>query len=136
MKFETLKKNQTKKITIGLIVVLAVAIVGTFVTSRAKYQNTQSIPLVDGIINYKAYDFKIMAIYKQKEEQICTEDSCYDEIVTMPSSGYAINESKSYCTLDNMNKDSNTILKTINGNHIIGNLSKQDKCYLYFDQII
>ncbi len=52
----------------------------------------------------------------------------------MPSSGYAINETKSYCTIDNKTKDTNAVLKTVNGSHSFSNLAKQDKCYLYFDK--
>ena len=56
----------------------------------------------------------------------------YTEINKMPESGYKINESKSYCTIDNKTH-TNAILKTIDGDHTIAGLSKEDKCYLYFD---
>ncbi len=133
MKFETLKKDNKKKIAIGVIAIISIVSVLIFAGSFAKYKLTQSIPLANGTINYKAYDFKVMAMYQQKDGSTCTEDNCYNEINTMPSNGYKINEAKSYCTLDNKNKDTKAILKTINGNHTISNLSRQDKCYLYFD---
>ncbi|MDE5539819.1 MAG: hypothetical protein K2J20_04975 [Bacilli bacterium] len=127
MKFETLNKSHSKRIIIGIVALIAIALVGIFATSRAKYQSTQTIPLVKGTITTKVSDFTIMAIKWQKEGQTCTEDSCYDDKDTMPTSGYAINESKSSCTLDG-NPDTNAILKTVNGRHTIETLSKKDKC--------
>ena len=127
MKFEVLKKVHLKRnIIIGVGVILIIsAIILNF--TRAKYRTTQSIPLVNGTINYKPYDFKMIAMYQENE------NGEYEEIEIMPSAGYAINEEQSYCTLDGTNKDENAILKTIDGNHTIANLSKGSKCYLYFD---
>ncbi len=85
--------------------------------------------LVNGTINYKPYDFKVMAMYKN-------DGSGDIEINEMPSSDYSINESKSYCyTTDSNNHDSNPKLYTLSsGEHVIANLDKNDKCYLYFDK--
>jgi len=129
MKIEKLKKSHKKKMIIGGLIGVSVLSVLIFATTKAKYQTAESINIAKGTINYKPYDFKIMAMYQQEN------NGNYKEISTMPSSGYIINESKSYCTKDNVNKDNNAILKTINGEHIIKNLSKSDKCYLYFDKI-
>jgi len=73
-------------------------------------------------------DFKIMAMYKNDGNgDIATK--------TMPTSGYDINSEKSYCTLDNINKDTSIKLYTnASGEHIISGLSKSSKCYLYFDK--
>ena len=126
MKIETLKRSSLKRnIAIGVIVVLIIsAIILNF--TRAKYRVTQSIPLVNGTINYIPYDFKIMAMYQE------SDSGDYIEIDKMPSSGYNINEGKSYCEV-NGEKDNSTVLKTINGNHTFANLQKGTKCYLYFD---
>ena len=57
MKFEVLKRSHLKKnILIGVVVVLVLsAIVLTF--TKAKYKITESIPLVNGTINYELSDF-------------------------------------------------------------------------------
>ena len=55
-------------------------------TTKAKYQTSESVPLIKGTINYKSYDFKIMAMYQDDG------NGDYEEIDTMPSSGYVINE--------------------------------------------
>ena len=131
MKFEILKKSHLKKnILIGLLVISIIAAVILNFT-RAKYRVTQSIPLVNGMINYTPYDFKIVAMYQENES------GEYVEIDAMPSSGYIINEELSYCTLDNVNKDEDAILYTNkNEEHVIGNLKKNSKCYLYFDEYV
>ena len=97
--------------------------------TRARYRVTESIPLVNGVINYTPYDFKIMAMYQQNES------GEYEKITTMPSSGYMINETESYCTVDGESKDSNARLYTNgNGEHVISGLQEKSKCYLYFDE--
>ena len=128
MKFEVLKQSHLKRnIIIGVVVVAIISAVVLQFT-RAKYRTTQSIPLVNGTINYKPYDFKVMAMYQENES------GEYVGIDIMPSSGYAINEEMSYCTTDNQTKDSNAVLKTIDGYHTFSGLSKNSKCYLYFDE--
>ena len=60
MEFETLKKSHLKRnIIIGIVVVLIIsAVILNF--TRAKYRTTQSIPLVNGTINYSLPDLNIM----------------------------------------------------------------------------
>ena len=62
MPFETLKKSHLKRnVIIGVLVVgIISAVILNF--TRAKYRVTQSIPLVNGTINYTPYDFKVMAM--------------------------------------------------------------------------
>ena len=128
MEFQTLKKSHKKQIIIGAIAICVIGGALTFATTRAKYKLTEEIEIAKGTINYKPYDFKIMAMYKSEDK------TNYTEINEMPSEGYIINESKSYCNMSNGSKDTTAILKTINGNHTIGKLKKNDKCYLYFDK--
>ena len=61
MEFKTLKKSHLKKnIIIGVGVVLIIsAIVLNF--TKAKYRTTQSIPLVNGTINYTPADLNAVA---------------------------------------------------------------------------
>jgi len=137
MKIETLRKNHKKQVLIGAVAFVLIAIVLIVQQSFARYSLIKNIKIAEGTINYKVPDFKIMAMYQQKANQTCTNDSCYEEITSkrMPSSGYVINESKSYCSLDNINKDKDARLYTNqNGEHIISNLAKSSKCYLYFDK--
>ena len=62
MKFEVLKKSHLKRnIIIGVVVVAIIsAVILNF--TRAKYRTTQSIPLVNGTINYSLADLNIVAI--------------------------------------------------------------------------
>ena len=129
MKIETLQKSHLKRnIILGVVTILIIsAVILNF--TKAKYRTTQSIPLVNGTINYTPYDFKVMAMYQEND------NGEYVEIDTMPSSGYMINENESYCTIDNVNHDEEAILYTNDdGEHVIGNLKKNSKCYLYFDE--
>ena len=127
MDFERLRRNHLKRnIVIGVVGVLLIsAVVLNF--TRAKYRVTESIPLVNGTINYAPYDFKMIAMYQENN------NGEYVEIEKMPSSGYTINEEKSYCEI-NGEKDSNAKLATIGGNHTFANLQRGAKCYLYFDE--
>ena len=74
MKFEVLKRSYLKRnIIIG---VLGVAIISTVVLNftRAKYRVTESIPLVNGTINYTPYDFKVIAMYQENDNGEYTMD--------------------------------------------------------------
>ncbi len=127
MQLEKLRKNHKKQIVIGGLIIVCVASAIT-ITTRAKYKLTEEIEIAKGTINYKPYDFKMMAMYQSEDGKN------YTEINEMSSEGYIINESKSYCNMSNGAKDTTAILKTINGNHTIGKLKKNDRCYLYFDK--
>ena len=128
MEFELLKKSHVKRNILIGVTTIAVLTAGILTFTKAKYRVTESIPLVNGTINYKPYDFKMIAMYQENDS------GEYEEIEVMPSSGYIINEEKSYCTVDGENKDTSVILKTIDGNHTFSGLQKGSKCYLYFDE--
>jgi len=130
MEIQKLKKSYKKEIMVGTLVICAVGGALTFATTRAKYKVAESVNIANGIVNYKPYDFKVMAMYK-------SEDGInYTKIEDMPGNDYTINESKSYCNLSNGSRDTAALLKTINGNHTIGKLKKNDRCYLYFDKYV
>ena len=122
MKFEVLKKNHLKRnIIIGVVVVAIIsACILTF--TRAKYRTTQSIPLVNGTINYSLADLNIIAI---------TVDG--ESTDTLPDGNYELTEN-SYCTV-NGEEDSNITLnydsttKTLN---VVPFTTKGTKCYLDF----
>jgi hypothetical protein len=126
MRFELMKKNNKKKWIIGSIAALGLISVGIYASSYAKYQKIEDLKLAEGKINYKPYDFKIVAMYKSDD------GTNYTEIDTMPESGYVINESKSYCMADN-NTQVKGKLKTVNGIHSVTGLKKNEKCYIWFD---
>ncbi len=127
MKIEKINRLNQKYFYYALILGVVLLVTVSSIFSYAKYQRIEDIKLVEGNINYKPYDFKMMAMYKSDD------GTNYTEIDTLPESGYLINEEKSYCTVNNVDKDNNARIYTNNGEHIIKNLSKNEKCYLYFD---
>ena len=124
MEIETLKKSHlTRNIVIAVVVVAIIsAIILTF--TRAKYKNTESIPLVNGTINYSLADLNIVAIKVDGRE-----------VDTLPDGNYELT-SESYCTINN-EKDNNIKLsydsesKTLT---VTPMTKKGTKCYLYFDE--
>ena len=128
MNFEILKLSHLKRnIIISIIVVLIIsAIVLNF--TRAKYRVTQSIPLVNGTINYTPYDFTMVAMYQEDDS------GEYVSIGQVPSSGYILNAEQSYCEV-NGERDNNTQIEYKNGLvNFLGVSEKGTKCYLYFDE--
>ena len=127
MQFEVIRKSHKKEILIGAVIFILITIVLIVRASFAKYQTTKNVTIAEGTINYKVPDFKIMAMYKN--------DGAGDvEITTMPEEGYEINKEKSYCTTDNVNKVYNKVFTNEEGKHVITGLSKDSKCYIYFDK--
>ena len=123
MEFQTLKQSHLKRnIIIGVVAVLIIsAIVLNF--TRAKYRTTQSIPLVNGTINYSLADLNIVAITVDGEASD-----------TIPEGNYEL-ASTSYCTY----KDGSTIdgltLKYDSNTKafsITPYTTKGTKCYLDF----
>ena len=125
MEIETLKRSHVKRNIVIAVVVVAIisAIILTF--TKAKYKNTESIPLVNGTINYTPYDLKMVAMYQE-------ENGDYKSIDTVPTSGYTLNEEKSYCEVNDA-KDDNISMEYKDGKVYIGVSKKGTKCYLYFD---
>ena len=128
MNFKVLKRSHLKrKIIIGVIVVLIIsAIILNF--TRAKYRVTQSIPLVNGTINYSLADLNAVAIY-------INTDNGYTKADTIPD-GYVLNESESYCTVDGEEDTSislsyDTTTKSLS---VTPMTTRGTKCYLYFDE--
>ena len=128
MKFEVIKRSHVKRniITAVAIVFILSAIILTF--TRAKYKITESIPLVNGTINYELSDFNLIGAYIQEGDN-------YIQVDEIPTSGYEFNSEKSYCTVNNEN-----INATLNYDMETQNLTitplttKGTKCYLYFDE--
>ena len=129
MKIETLKKSHLKRnIIIGVVAVLIIsAVILNF--TRAKYRVTQSIPLVNGTINYSLPDLNIVGLYIDGEE--ATElDS---------SKTYTLDTTQSTCTykdgteIENLNISYNS---ETGGLSISPYTTKGTKCTLHFnDQV-
>ena len=127
MKIETLKKSYLKRnIIIGVVAVLIIsAIILNF--TRAKYRVTQSIPLVNGTINYSLPDLNIIGLYIDGEEATELESS----------KTYTLDTTQSTCTY----KDGSEIVDlTISYDSETGELqispftTKGTKCTLYFEE--
>ena len=128
MDFEVLKRSHVKRNII--IALIAIGIISAIVLNftRAKYRTTQSIPLINGTINYELSDFNLIGAYIQEGEE-------YIQTNEIPSSGYEFNSEKSYCTVNNenidvtLNYDMET--QTIS---VVPLTTKGTKCYLYFEE--
>lgn len=124
MEFQVLKRGHLKRnIIIGVAVVTIISVIILNFT-RAKYQITESISLVNGTINYRLADLNVIAI---------TVDG--ESTDTIPDGNYELTEN-SYCTVNGekdssieLSYDSNT--KTLN---VIPFTKKGTKCYLDFKQ--
>ncbi len=126
MPIETLKKSHlTRNAIIALIVI---AIITTLILNftRAKYRNTQSIPLINGTITFNNADLNVIAMYQQDD----TGD--YESIDTVPTSGYTLNYENSYCEVNGA-KDSDVSLNYNEGRMNVSFTKKGTKCHLYFD---
>ena len=112
---------------IGVVGVLIISVMILNFT-RAKYRTTQSIPLVNGTINYSMADFNAVAIY-------VNGDNGYIKADTIPD-GYVLNEEESYCTVNGEEDTSislsyDTSTKSLS---VTPMTTKGTKCYLYFDE--
>ena len=124
MEIETLKKSHlTRNIVIAVVLVAIIsAIILTF--TRAKFKNTESIPLVNGTINYSLADLNIVAIKVDGRE-----------VDTLPDGNYELT-SESYCTINN-EKDNNIKLSYDSESHtltVTPMTTKGTKCYLDFEE--
>ena len=128
MDFEILKRSHVKRNII--IALIAVGIISAIILNftRAKYRTTQSMPLINGTINYELSDLNLIGAYIQNGDD-------YTPTNEIPSSGYEFNSEKSYCTVNNenidvtLNYDMET--QTIS---VVPLTTKGTKCYLYFDE--
>ena len=125
MNFEVLKRSHVKRniiIVIAIVLVLS-AIILTF--TRAKYRVTESMPLLNGTINYTLADLNIVAMYLDGSE-----------IDTLPDGNYELT-SESYCTNEENVKDDSITLNydgSTNTFTVAPFSKKGTKCYLYFEE--
>ena len=125
MEFQVLKRSYLKRnIIIAVVIVLLLsAIILTF--TRAKYRVTQSMPLLNGTINYTLADINIVAMYLDGSE-----------IDTLPDGNYELTE-ESYCTNEENVRDETITLSydsDTKGLSVSPMIKKGTKCYLYFEE--
>ena len=132
IEFETYHSNSNKRriyFFCGFVCVVVLLTVFIVNRSHAKYKVTQSIPLVNGTINYELSDLNLVGVYIQGDDE-------YTKTDTIPESGYAFNSEESYCTVNGEEDPS----ISVNYNADTKSLSvspmttKGTKCYLYFDE--
>ena len=132
MEFHVLKRSHAKRnVIIGVIAVLIIsAVVLNF--TRARYRTAQSMPLINGTVNYSLADLNAVAVYIQDD----TAADGYAKSDTIPTSGYAFNEERSYCTIDGEEDASITLSYDMNTQtlNVAPLTTKGTKCYLYFDE--
>ena len=64
IEFETLHSNKHRiYLLCGIVCVVVLMVTLIVTTSKAKYRTTQSIPFIQGTINYSPYDYRTVAMY-------------------------------------------------------------------------
>ena len=126
MTFETLKRNHLKRnilIAVAIVFILS-AIILTF--TRAKYKTTESMPLLNGTINYTLADLNVVAMYVDGSE-----------VDALPNGNFVLT-SESYCTNEDGEKDESITLSydsATQGLSVSPMTKKGTKCYLYFEKL-
>ena len=125
IEFEILHSNKHRiYLLCGIVCVVVLMVTLIITTSKAKYRTTQSLPLINGTINYSAADLNIVAI--------TVDGEIADRI---PQGNYTLTE-ESYCTV-NGEEDTSISLsydvdtKTLNVSPLT---TRGTKCYLYFEE--
>ena len=129
IEFETLHSNKHRiYILCGIVCVVVLMVTLIITTSKAKYKTTQSLPLINGTINYDLSDLNLIGAYIQEGEE-------YKQVNEKPLSGYAFNSDESYCTVneENINATINFDVETQTLS-VVPLTKKGTKCYLYFDE--
>ena len=125
MEFQVLKRSYLKRNIIIAVVVVAIISAVILNFTRAKYRTTQSMPLLNGTINYTLADLNIVAMYLDGSE-----------IDTLPDGNYELT-SESYCTNEENVKDESITLSydsATKGLSVSPMIKKGTKCYLYFEE--
>ena len=130
MKYEVLKRGHIKRNI--LIALLVVSLISSLILNftQAKYRVTESIPLIQGTINFSPSDLNIVAMYLNQDGAIPA-----GETDIAPKFGYTLNEEQSFCEV-NDEKIENAAFTYESGLLGFYNLNRKGtKCSLYFDLI-
>ena len=123
MEIETLKKSHLKRNILIVVVVLAIISVMILQFTRARYRVTESIPLVNGVINYTAPDLNVVAIYV---DGVATD--------TLPDGNYDLT-SESYCEIDGERTEVTLSYESsTQALSVTPFTTRGTKCYLYFEE--
>ena len=123
MEIETLKKSHLKRNILIVVVVLAIISVMILQFTRARYRVTESIPLVNGVINYTAPDLNVVAIYV---DGVATD--------TLPDGNYELT-SESYCEIDGERTEVTLSYESsTQALSVTPFTTRGTKCYLYFEE--
>ena len=128
MKYEVLKRSHLKRNII--IAVLVVSLISSLILNftQAKYRTTESIPLIQGTINFSPSDLNLMAVYLNKNGETISSDK-------VPHLGYTLNTEQSMCEVNDV-EDENIEIVYENGLLNFNGLgNKGTKCTAYFDLI-
>ena len=129
IEFETLHSNKHRiYLLCGIVCVVVLMVTLIVTTSKAKYRVTESMPLIQGTINFSPSDLNLMAVYLNKNGETISSDK-------VPHIGYTLNTEQSLCEVNDVKDESIEIvyengLLNFNG---LGN--KGTKCTAYFDLI-
>ncbi len=130
MKVEKLSKRKSKRIILVItIIVLLVGII--YITnSKAKYQITKSVQIVNGNVNYSLADLNVLALQVQDSKGSET----YNQVETVPIGNYKVNVDKSYCKYPGDNLEHKDIPMEYKNNRVSISINKKGtKCYIYLD---
>ncbi len=131
MKIERLDTDSKRNKTIfvvGFILAIILVIVINYITSLARYRNTESIELASGNISYNKVDLNIIAMYQESSYST----NGYKQIDDVPTEKYTLSN-KSYCEVNG------EPIEDVNINYEEGSLGvtnikkRGTKCYIYFD---
>ncbi len=128
MNFEVLKRSHLKRNI--LIAILVVALISSLILNftQAKYRVTESMPLIQGTINFSPSDLNLMAVYLNKNGETISSDK-------VPHLGYTLNTEQSMCEVNDV-EDENIEIVYENGLLNFNGLgNKGTKCTAYFDLI-
>ena len=113
---------------VGFILAIILVIVINYITSLARYRNTESIELASGNINYNKADLNIIAMYQESSYGL----NGYKQIDDVPTEKYTLSN-KSYCEVGDQKIEEAQI--TYEEGYIsVSKINKRGtKCYIYFD---
>ena len=79
IEFEILHSNKHRiYLLCGIVCVVVLMVTLIVTTSKAKYRTTQSIPFIQGTINFSPYDYKTVAMYIDGEPVDTLPNGKYD----------------------------------------------------------